>query len=215
MSLIEILVVLCIISVLVGLGTPALSSVMRGRELNQSVLVLTEQLALARQIALSTNRQIEVRLYKYTDSQVPAVDGPTVRAIQLFEVPESLTVGGGKLVYRPVSKFIRLPGSSIIIDGGKTLSTLIGGASASGTVPTESSGGELGYSIPAVETNYTAYRFSYMPDGSTNLPPQTVQSHWFLTVHEAQKGDNLSAPPVNFATLQIQPTNGKILTYHP
>jgi hypothetical protein len=119
------------------------------------------------------------------------------------------------LGYRAVSKLTRLPGITAIIDSGSTLSTLIGSALTAPTVPTMSSGSDLGFSLPAVGTAYTAARFSFLPDGSTNLPPQTAQLQWFLTVHEAVKGDNLTTPPPNFATLQIQPSNGKIRTYRP
>ena len=218
MTLIELLVVICIIAMLMGMGVPTITSLLRGAELSQTVQILADQLALARQTAISTNRQIEVRLYKFIDPQVPAENTARMRTIQLFEVPESpptsatATSGRDKLGYRALSKVTRLAGPSVIIDSGATLSSLIGNATGGTTIPTLSNGSDLGYSIPAVGTTYTAVRFSFMPDGSTNLPPQT---QWFLTLHEAIKGDNPPTLPPNFATLQILPSNGKIRTYRP
>lgn len=221
MTMIELLVVISIIAMLIGLGMPTVTSLLRGAELSQAAQVLADQMAVARQTALSTNRQIEVRLYKFIDPQMPAEKSARVRAFQLFEVPESPTTsatatgGRDKLGYRPIGKVIRLAGPSVIIDSGKALSSLIGSASGGTAVPTLSSGSDLGYSIPATGTTYTSFRFSFMPDGSTNLPPQTSQLQWFLTLHETIKGDNLTSPPPNFATLQILPSNGKIRTYRP
>ncbi len=221
MTLLELLAVLGVISVLIGLGTPAVNGMLRSGEIGQAAQVLTDQLALARQMALSSNRQIEVRLYKFIDPQMTAGTAASVRAIQLFEVPDSAaalaTAPGGRdaLGYRAVSKFTRLPGPSVIIDSGNALSTLIGSAAGGNAVPTVSSGSDLGYAIPALGTAYSVMRFSFLPDGSTNLPPQSAQIQWFFTVHDALKGDNLTAPPPNFATLQIQPSNGKVRSYRP
>ncbi len=221
MTLLELLAVVAVMALLIGLGVPAISSMVRSAEIGQAAQVLTDQMALARQMALSTNRQVEVRLYKFIDSQMPAGTAASVRGIQLFEVPESAsalasaTGGLDKLGYRSVGKFIRLPGPTLIIDSGGTLSTLIGRAAGGSAVPTMSTGSDLGYPLPAVGTEYTAIRFSFLPDGSTNLPPQTALLQWFLTLHESGKGDSLTTPPPNFATLQIQPSNGKILTYRP
>jgi hypothetical protein len=113
--------------------------------------------------------------------------------------------------FRAISKYYRLTGPSIIIDSGNTLSSLIGNAATGNSVPTKSAGSDLGYPIPDAGTSYTAYRFRFLPDGTTNLPSQ----QWFLTVHDVLKGDKLTTPPPNFVTLQIQPNNGKVLFYHP
>jgi len=221
MTLLELLVVMCAMSLLIGLGTSPINSMLRSGEISQAAQVLADQIALARQMAISTNRQIEVRLYKFIDPQMSPGTAASVRGIQLFEVPDSAiaqaTAAGGRdsLGYRAASKFTRLPGSSIIIDSGEILSPLIGSAAGGSAVPTMSSGDELGYSIPAVGTAYSVVRFSFMPDGSTNLPPQTAGLQWFITLHEAFKGDNLTTPPPNFATLQLLPSNGKIRTYRP
>jgi uncharacterized protein (TIGR02596 family) len=220
-TLIELMVVLAIIGLMTGLGVPAFRSLGRAMDLTQSAQIISDQMTLARQMALSGNRQIEVRLYSYTDPQGPANAGARVQAIQLFQVPESTTLSSNlsgardSLGYFPVSKLIPLPRTSIIIDSGSTLSSLIGKASGGTTAPILSSGTVLGYSIYGVRQAYTATRFSFMPDGSTNLPAQTTLLQWFVTVHDNLKGDKLATPPSNFATIQIQPSNGKILTYRP
>ena len=215
MTLIELLAVICLVGLLTGVGVPALSSLLRSGDLNAAAQLLSDQMSLARQMALSSNRQIEVRLYRFADPQMSGETTPKFRAIQLFEVPENPTAGTGRSGYRAVTKCIRLPGPSIIVDSGNPLSTLIGSAGSAGTVPSVLSGSELGHALPAVGTAYTAICFSFLPDGSTNLPPQTIQNQWFLTVHEVREGDNLPASPSNFATVQIHPSNGKTRIYRP
>src|SRR4051794_35822389 len=59
-SLIELLAVMGIIALIVGFTIPAVTTMMRGSQLTQGSQLLGDQIALARQLALSENRSIEV-----------------------------------------------------------------------------------------------------------------------------------------------------------
>ncbi len=212
-TLIELLVVMAIIAGLIGLAGPAVSTLMRGSQLTQAAQLLNDQLSLARQVALSKNRTVEVRFYRYGDPETPGenVAQPNTgkfRAMQTFEILDS-----GQA--RAMGKMMSLAGPSVIIDSGKTLSTIIGNATGATTWPSKTTGTVLNYPIPRAQLNYEAVAFRFQPDGSTNLPPQSKDQLWFLTVHEMNRGDEMPSPPPNFATIQINPSNGKIRTYHP
>lgn len=213
-TLIELLVVMSIIALLVTLVTPAASSILRGSAITQAADMVVGQLALARQTALTDNRAVEVRLYRFADPLVPGESAATpgsakFHAMQTFEMLESGTA------FRALGKIQPLPGNTVIIDSGVTLSSIIGKATSSSSTPSLTKGSALGVSIPSVGLNYDSVAFRFLPDGSTNLPPQTVSQLWFLTLHGSVYGDQLSKPPANFATIQINTTNGKIRTFHP
>ena len=66
-SLVELLVVITIIAIIAGFAVPAVTGIMRGSALTQASQLLTDQLSMGRQLALSKNRAVEVRIYKYAD----------------------------------------------------------------------------------------------------------------------------------------------------
>jgi uncharacterized protein (TIGR02596 family) len=206
-TLVELLVVVGIIVLLAGFLAPAASSLLRGNQMAQAGQMLTDQMTFARQTALSTNRPVEVRFYRYGDPQTPgeAAASPgegKYRGFQLFELqPDGTTKALGKLQ--------RLP-TSTIIDSSVELSSILNQSERPEVTPT---GNE---SIPGVGTAYRYSFFRFQTDGSTDLlEPASPGTPWFLTVHELGKGDGLSAPPANFYTVQINAHNGTIRTFRP
>jgi uncharacterized protein (TIGR02596 family) len=106
-SLIELLVVIAIIAIITSFAIPAATTIIRGSQLTQASQVLSDQISLARQQALSRNRQIEVRFCRFGDPEIPGekASDPTsgaYRSIQVFEIAES-----GAAV--PLNKLQRLP----------------------------------------------------------------------------------------------------------
>jgi uncharacterized protein (TIGR02596 family) len=205
-SLIELLVVLAIIAIVTALLIPAVGSVMRGSQLGLAGQMIQDQLSLARQLALSKNRSMEVRIFRYGDAGTPgeSASDPSsgkYRAVQTFEVAED-----GKSI-KAVSKASFMP-STLLIDSGATLSTLLNQASRGAQDP---SGDDP--PLPGVGNDYKFVSLRINPDGSTDLSPST--GIWFLTVHESHVGDNLSTPPPNFFTVQIDAINGHTRTYRP
>jgi len=198
-TLVELLVVLSIVGIIVAFTVPAMNSVMGGSQITQAGQMVGDQLALARQTALSKNHTVEVRFYRFGDPDMPgekATDPSTgrYRTFQPFEIFDT-----GAAV--ALAKIQRIP-SSIIIDSGTTLSSLLNTGTTSNPQ----------VSLPRVGTNYNYFSFRFLPDGSTNLSPT---SQWFLTVHNGNDGDALTAPPKNFYTIQIDATNGHIKSYRP
>lgn len=210
-TLLELLAVICLIVVIVAFTVPAISPMLKGSQLTQGSLMISEQLHMARQIALSKNRAVEVRFYQFGNAGSPGeqANSPATghyRAIQLFEVQESGA-------FTAQGKAVRVP-DSIIIDGGATLSSLIGGAGAESN-PALTTGGGLNVPLPRVGTQYNCVSFRFLPGGTTDLP-KTPGCAWFLTLHALNLGDNLApAPPPNFFTIQIDPFNGHIKNFRP
>lgn len=209
-TLIEMLVVITLIALIAGVAVPSVNSILRGSKLTQSAQLVIDQFSLARQTALTKNRAVEVRIYRYGDPETPGEDKnlPSTgryRAIQLFEIADAGTATA-------MGNLVRLS-SSMMFDSGATLSTLIGSAAVSPTVPTlRPSGSPENVSVSTMGTNYDSVSFRFNADGSTNLPAAPL---WFLTVHNLNDKDKQSTPPANFFTLQIEPTNGHIKNFRP
>lgn len=207
-SLIEMIVVVGIIAIIAVFAVPAASTIIRGSQLTQASQILTDQFNLARQQALTKNRSIEVRFYRFADSEQPGeeVDKPETgkfRAIQVFEVLETGTPV-------PLGKIQRLPNSVVFNDG--ELSTLIdttpGGSTQSPRRPTDTDP-----ELPrGVGKNYEYAAFRFLPDGSTNLQPT---KNWYTTIHAITDVVEGDTPPPNFFTLQIDPVSGTTKGYRP
>lgn len=208
-TLIEMLVVITLIALIAGVAVPSVNSILRGSKLTQSAQLVIDQFALARQTALTKNRSVEVRIYRYGDPETPGEDkniasSGRYRAIQLFEIADSGTATA-------MGNLVRLS-SSMMFDSGATLSTLIGSAASSPTVPTLTTSGSQTVSVSTMGTNYDSVSFRFNADGSTNLPAASL---WFLTLHSLNDKDAQAKPPANFFTLQIEPTNGHIKNFRP
>ncbi len=226
-SLVELLVVCAIIALIVGFTVPAATTIIRGSQLTQASQLLTDQLSFARTQALSKNRSVEVRFYKFADPEAPGEDKTKpdtgrYRAFQAFEVLES----GGTV---PLNKVQRLP-SSVVMNEGLVSSlisdkTKAGTSGSSATVPNTTAP-----EIPGVERNYVYVSFRYLPNGSTDLPlidtttsttASAPNKSWFVTLtglDVPQKLDAATAPngsKINFFTLQVDPVSGSTKPFRP
>lgn len=221
-TLIEMLAVILLIGLIGTVAVPAVNSIMRGSKLTQSAQLVIDQLALARQTALTKNRAVEVRIYRYGDPETPGekMSEPSsgrYRAIQLFKIPEE---SDPDAVLDPITKqpkpiqlgnMVRLS-SSMFFDSGSTMSTLIGSASSSPAVPTLTASGSQTTSVSTMKTTYDSVSFRFNSDGSTNLDATKL---WFLTLHNINDKDAQPKPPANFFTIQIEPTNGHVKAFRP
>ena len=80
-TLVEMLVVMAIIILLTALVAPSMSGIMRGSQLSQGGQMLQDQLALLRQQALSKDRKVEVRLYRFAD---PSMAEKSFKSLRLL-----------------------------------------------------------------------------------------------------------------------------------
>ena len=120
-SLIELLVVCSIIALVVGFTVPAATTLIRGSQLTQAAQAVSDQISLARQQALSKNRPVEVRFYRFGDRESPGENSEDpesgkYRAMQCFEIIES-----GAAI--PLNKIQRLPATVVFNRAG--MSTLL------------------------------------------------------------------------------------------
>jgi uncharacterized protein (TIGR02596 family) len=241
-SLVELLIVVLIIGIVAGFAVPAVQGMLKGSQLSQASGQLVDTLALARQTALSKGKIVEVRIYRFADSESPGEDPlkPETghfRGLQMFEISDS-----GVLV--PNEKIVRLPDSIIMnpgIPGDGMLSTILGDDRAA-TVSNPPSMIVKAVDVKKVNSNpelprgvglnydYVAFRF--LPDGSTNLPPLGANDEdsstkrpsngglWYLTIHsiaewpKLKKDGNLK-PPANYFTLMVDPLTGTSKTFRP
>lgn len=195
-SLLEMLVVILIISIIAAFAVPVVTGVNRSSQLARGTQIVSDQLAIARQTAITRNRQVEVRFFQFADPEQPGSRN-CFRGLQTLEVVNARTVS-------PLDKVQPLP-TNVIIDASAALSSLLDpaqNAAVPGTDP-----------LPRVGTNYQYVSLRFRPDGSTNLLP--TKGPWFLTLHEEIHGDGLARPPANFATLEIDPINGGVKFYRP
>ncbi len=201
-SLIELVAVISIIIIIAAFAVPAANTILRGSQLTQAAQLISGQLSLARQQALTRNRSIEVRFFQYADGEQPGEkpEDPAsgkFRAIQMFEVLENG-------VPIPLSKLERLPVSIVFND--EDLSTLIKDKTPEDPRPSDPE-------LPrGVDRNYKYVSFRFRPDGSTDLNPI---KQWYITLHSLTDEVSGSEPPPNFFTVQIDPVSGSTRNYRP
>jgi uncharacterized protein (TIGR02596 family) len=198
-SLIELLVVIAIIGVMSALVVPAMSSVLRGNEMNRAEQMVQQQLASARQTAIARNRRVEVRLYKF-DNPDDIGTNQTFCALQSFLISDN----GAST---PLGRLTKLPATVLMNENTANSSLLKEDRDKKSWPATDPK-----INLPAVGTTYTAKAFQFRPDGSTSL---SSADKWFLTLHAATAGANASTLPPNFATIQVDPVSGSVRTYRP
>lgn len=224
-SLVELLVVISVIAIIAGFAVPAVTTMIRGSQLTQGSQMVTDQLSLARSTALARNRSVEVRFYKYGDPETPGEqardpESGFFRSLQVFEVLDN-----GALL--PAGPIQRLPSNVIMNEGG--LSTILDRNERTRvTLPTNSDP-EMPDTEVGRKYHYTTFRF--LPDGSTDLPPNGTLNgsgnrpkgdSWYITVHgtHARKGageteGSTTILPENYFTVQIDPITGSTRSYRP
>jgi len=214
-SLVELLVVVAIIGIIGTFVVPAVGSLLKGSGLTQAANILTDQVAAARQHALSRNRVVEVRFYRFGDPEQVgenAGDPSTglYRALQYLEIGENG-------IPSPVGKLIRFP-DTVMMSTSQTLSSLLGADVASRRVMMA----QLDQNDPemprGVGKKYEYISFRFLPDGTTNLPINGASNGlWFITVHLVNDRGRATAdtPPPNFFTWMIEPVSGNSKVLRP
>lgn len=217
-TLIEMLVVVAIIATLTVLIAPAASTVVRGTQLTQASSMMTDQLAYARQQALTKNISVELRIIRFADPELPgeSIKDSTTGQYRAFQLLQVLDAG----IAVPLDKVQFLPRSIVVVPG--QYSSLLptsssGSASFDPTQPLHRTAQSSDPDLPRnVKKNYDYFAFRFLPDGSTSLQPAT---NWFLTlvgVSDLPKLSNSTAlTSMNFFILQLDPASGATRAYRP
>ncbi len=190
-TLVEMLVVVAIVSLLAAMTIPAVNTVLNGTNINRAGELVGDQIRIARQEAVTKNREVDVRFYHLVNGSTTGWTG-----LQVWRVEQTATGAS----YVAVGKVITLPAGIIISDPDSTsLSPLLNAdASMTGTSTVTSFGN-------------VAYRgFSFRADGS----PESVvsDSDNFLTLQGVKAA---GSPPANYYTIQINSVTGKVIVYRP
>ena len=188
-TLVELLVVLVIMAIL---GALVMSSPNLWRSTNVTVAgnQLMEDLAFARELAVSSNEPTEVWFLRPTG-------GTLFSASQIYQVDQTG-------IWSPYGGVHHLPGN-IGADSGTTLSSLF----AASNKKVWSSQAQA--SIPGYGTSYDAWAIRFMPDGSLG----TAAKNLFLTLHDIPLGDQLTTLPANYSLINIDYVTGAATLYRP
>ncbi|CAN5687331.1 hypothetical protein BH09VER1_BH09VER1_03670 [soil metagenome] len=198
-SLVELLVVISIIIVLAVLAVPAFTNFGRANTLSAAGQQVVDTLNFARQTAMTKSRPVEVRFYKLPEIDQDGGNPTNYRAMQLFLVDSTST----NVLSRPV--YFATP---VVISQQLTTSSLLDDTNCPEVkaVATDAM-------LPGIGLNYRLRKFSFKPDGSTDLP---LDGSWFLTLcGKFDPAKRASGLPANFLTVQIDPQNGRTRTYQP
>jgi uncharacterized protein (TIGR02596 family) len=233
-SLMELIVVIAIIGVIATFLVPQAAQILKGSTLTQASTILTDQIRLARDYAVTKNCKVEVRFYQYADPETPGetLTDPTTgqyRAMQIFQVI-NVTSGTTENTIQaerslPLDKVQMFPQGVIMEVYAANSSSQIGAASSTilTNVNSPAIAGALeptGLLLPrGIGAHYNYVSFRFLQDGSTNLGPTGTASGnpWFITIHNMNdKGYLQSAGmPFNFFCLQIDPVVGTTKQYRP
>ena len=225
-SLVELLIVIVIIGIIGTFAVPAVRSMLKGSALTTGANLLLDEVALARQHALTKSRIIEFRFYRFGDPEVPgervgSSASGQFRAFQFFELTDSGTL-------MPAGKFKRLPDTIMMNSGmgsfnsynppsNPTLSSLLGEAIRfTPGIILSSSLADTDPELPrGVKKNYDYVAFRFMPDGTTSLSPTgrlasaSEGGKWFITLHQIGDLTKATTPKeLNFITWMIDPIGG-------
>lgn len=186
-SLIELLVVMAVIAILLAATMPALTSLTAGSNLNRAGLLVGDQIALARQEAVSKNREVQLVFYNMTNGTTTGW-----RAMNILRIEQT---SSGKTT-KAVSRIVQLP-ENVIISSSTSLSPML----AAGTTGTTN--------IPTLgNVQYSAIRFR--PNGALVSGFGTANSTLTL-----QNGTAQGEPPPNYYTIQVNPLTGRVSVYRP
>jgi len=192
-SLVELLVVITIIIILATLSAPALTSVLRGSNLNRAGEMIADQINFARQTAFLKNRDVHVRMFMFDSGQITKVDG-----LQIWQVEEGVS---GSMT-NPVGRVQKLP-EGVIFNPNASVSPLL-------SVSTNEGGLAGSMNIPSLGTvTYTGFRIR-----ANGMLDNAIGTNNFITLQNSKPPATASAP-ANFYTIQINPITFQVISYRP
>lgn len=206
-TLVEMMVVVAMIALIVTAMAPMVFSTIVSTRLTSAGETLAGQISLARQMAVSGNQAVEVRLYQYEDPESPGSKS-TYKAVALMRASSSsFALGQDKA---QLTDTFYLP-SGIAIGDSVDMTPLL----SSGSVSLQADGERIIKRSPTAR--YKSFQIN--ANGSTNLE-QLMGSGFhpnlsYLTLVEERALEGSGAIPKNFFAIQIDPSTGRTTTYRP
>jgi len=226
-TLIEMMTVIAVIAILLVLAVPSMVGSIGGSRITQSGEAVMGAISAAQSRAQSTNRPIEVRIYRSPTSldqlQATGQNGGPFRGVLVLEYyqpgeadPRSTTV------YQKLSKplavasqpMTQLP-DGVVFSENTELSSMIGNLT---TTPAGTTDAQVDSAI-RVQGTYQSFTPPGVDYKSFVIYPETTTLNsagkWFIT---AVSAEDLNKPPAevkNFYTVQIDPLSGRATAYRP
>lgn len=185
-SLIELLVVACLIGILAAFAVPAFSSIAMGNAVTRGGQIIESEFQVARQLAVSLNRDAEVRLIDEGTGE------PAFSAMQIWLTDEQ------GVAVSPEGRVVRLP-EGVVIAPGDTLSPLL-------TAPTGLAG--ILSNGPLAGKRFVAFRFR----ANGSVGSGIGSTNGFLTVVRSRDESEL---PTLYYVVRLAPSSGRISSYQP
>ncbi len=214
-SLVELLFVMAIMGIVAGLVLPAFNTVGKSQALSNAGSALLDQLASARQAAISQNRVVEVRIYKRLEDPsraLNAVSNP--ERFRSFRTMVKDEAGTNAFVLQPMQQ---LP-ARMVFSESQQFSTLIypdATVSPSRDYKDAALAQKEDLSPSETDVYYQVIRFA--PTGGTDLAPggTTAKDKWFITIRSDNEVETATRPGNNYVTIMLDPVSGRVRTYRP
>ncbi len=202
-TLIEMLVVIGVIALIVGAMAPMVFSSLAAGRLSATGETMVSQMNFARQRAVSSNQEVELRFFIYDDPELSGTT-PLYSAMGIFSVAQQVSASGILTTSsQQIGDIFYLPGG-IAIGATNELSPILVDAKRPLSKDSEKA-------IAKASANYKSVKFS--PAGTTDLSP--AASSDYISLVEEKYADAKGDVPKNFFAIQIDPANGRIQTYRP
>lgn len=207
-TLIEILVVVSIMAVLLSMAVSQAGSSLNTLRMKQAIASTIDTVARARQTAMTTNREVLVRIYKMPDERGVlgwrAIEFGTANVVTNPSDPnyKDPSIQNFAPTFQRLGPIERLP-QGFVFHPSTTYSTLLDSnnmALLSGQEPAPEGG------------THQYMAFLCLPEGRT---PLATTSRWTLTIVNEQDLAKTTGLPVNFATLQVEPRTARVWLYRP
>lgn len=192
-SLVELLVTISVIAIMAALLVPAVSGLIQSGQLNSTSNAIANELQVAQATSVSMNLPAEVWFLR-------AVDSHGVTRFRAFGTVLVRTDGTRSWVTAP----------SVIEDAvallpSATFSNVLGNQTPSAIPPRH------GFTDGVALRFYPSGRVMLHGTPSTPMTPSTP---FVITLAPVQALDSTELPP-NFATIQVEPANGRIRIFRP
>jgi uncharacterized protein (TIGR02596 family) len=194
-SLVEMIIVLAIVTMLIAVATPYTLGALQAANLSSAGDTLMQKISLVQQRALTKNEPVGLDFYYYTKDDVKAC-----HAIQMISYDPATNQAV------PLEPPVYLAAQSALLVEGALSPMFSTNQTAVSTGPALLS--------PFQKLGATFHRVIFYPNGSTSLRVPLRTAYLTLISAKDYKKD-LTTPPPNYYTVQIDPVTGRGHSYRP